>query len=180
MPNIFLISDHHLGHENTFKLFKLADGITPLRPFTSIDEMHKTMVDNHNSVVKPSDKVYFLGDVSFGSKYIHLLDEMNGEKILIKGNHDTLKLSVYMKYFKDVRGSHQFDGVLLTHIPVHPESLARWGVNIHGHLHANRVKGSDGLDDKRYFNVSVEQLNYTPISLEQVKAKVGINATSNI
>ncbi len=56
----------------------------------------------------------------------------------------------------------------MTHIPVHPESLARWGFNIHGHLHTNRVLLANGSVDKRYLNVSVESLkNYIPISLEE-------------
>jgi len=86
--------------------------------------------------------------------------------VLIKGNHDKLKISQYMFYFKDVRGSHQFDGLLLTHIPVHPSSLARWPCNVHGHVHANT------LDDPRYFNVCAEEINYTPISLEQLKSEI--------
>lgn len=167
--NIFFISDWHLGHENCFKTFKLDDGITPLRPFTSLEEMHETIINNHNSVVRLQDKIYVLGDVAMNfKKWKHLLHRMNGEKVLIKGNHDIDDLKHYQEHFKDVRGSHQFDGILLTHIPVHPDSLARWGVNVHGHLHHREVK-LNGTPDKRYFNVGVERLNYTPISLEELK-----------
>ncbi len=169
MSNIFFISDHHFGHANTFQLFKLSDGVTPLRPFSTVEEMDEFMVEKHNSVVSTKDKVYFLGDVVMSHKNLPILKRMNGEKVLIKGNHDTAKVSQYTEYFKDIRGSHQFSGLLMTHIPVHPESLARWGFNVHGHLHANRVKDQFGNIDKRYFNVSVEQLNYTPISLEELK-----------
>jgi calcineurin-like phosphoesterase family protein len=93
---------------------------------------------------------------------------MNGGKVLIKGNHDTLKMSQYEQYFKDIRGSHQLAGILMTHIPVHPESLARWGFNVHGHLHSYKVMLGK-VEDKRYLNVSMEQINYTPISLEDVR-----------
>jgi len=37
-----------------------------------------------------------------------------------------------------------------------------WPVNIHGHLHANRI------DDSRYINVSVEQINYTPVEVDSL------------
>jgi calcineurin-like phosphoesterase family protein len=95
---------------------------------------------------------------------------MNGEKILVKGNHDLCKLSAYAAHFKDIRGSHQFEGLILTHIPIHSESLARWGLNVHGHLHYNVVRMPlSQIPDRRYFNVSMERINYTPISLEQVK-----------
>lgn len=171
---IFFASDYHLGHTNTFRLFKKPDG-SPLRPFSELEEMHETIIERHNKVVKPSDKIYMVGDIAFHHRFLALLDRMNGEKVLIKGNHDTCKVGHYTPYFKDIRAYHQFDGVLISHIPVHPESLARWGINIHGHLHAQNVRLEDGSLDKRYFNVSVEQLDYTPISLEEIKNKIYAN-----
>lgn len=171
MANVFLISDHHLNHSNILTFFE-ADGVTRVRSFVDVDEMNETIISRHNAVVGPGDKTYFLGDVCFSNKALPLVARMNGEKVLIKGNHDKLKLSQYLPYFKDVRGSHQFDGMLLTHIPVHPASLARWGLNVHGHLHTNVVEDVHGNKDYRYFNVCVEQLNYTPISLEEIKAQI--------
>ena len=179
MSNIFLCSDHHLHHENILT-FKLNDDVTPLRSFSSIDEHDEYIIDRHNSVVSDKDRVYFLGDLVFSKKHIHLVDRMKGRKVLIKGNHDKLALKEYLPYFDDIRGSHQFNGMLLTHIPVHTESLGRWPLNVHGHLHANRVKTmrhSNGntfeVDDPRYYSVCMEQLDdYTPISLEQMKKNI--------
>ena len=170
MPNIFFASDHHFHHKNILT-FKDAEGNT-LRDFTDVEHMNEHMVYMHNSVVNPQDKVYFLGDVTMArnAKGLEILARMNGEKVLIKGNHDLCSAQQYLQYFKDIRGSHQFDGMILTHIPIHPESLARWGLNVHGHLHSNVVKLSLAqIPDRRYFNVSVERINYTPISLEQIK-----------
>lgn len=105
-------------------------------------------------------------------------------KILIKGNHDNLDLKDYLPYFDDIRGSHQFDGFLLGHIPVHPDSLGRFGHMIHGRLHANRVmkpntytdRSDDKMPDERYINVSMECLdNYMPVSLEELKKRVKIS-----
>lgn len=170
MANIFFASDHHFHHASilTFK----RDDSTPLREFDSVSHMNEHIVNCHNSVVRPGDKVYFLGDVTMSSKTsaLDILWRMNGEKILIKGNHDLCKLSAYAAHFKDVRGSHQFEGLIMTHIPIHSESLARWGLNVHGHLHHNVVKMPlSQIPDRRYFNVSMERINYTPISLEEVK-----------
>lgn len=170
MSNIFLASDHHLGHTNILT-FRKNDG-SLLREFSSIEEHDEHIISMHNSVVAKGDKTYFLGDVGFSTKILPLLARMNGEKILVKGNHDKLKLSQYLPYFKDIRGSHQFDGLLLTHIPVHPGSLSRWKANVHGHLHSNVVEVSQGVPDTRYFNVSMECINYTPISLEQLKSEI--------
>jgi calcineurin-like phosphoesterase family protein len=172
MANIFFASDHHFHHANILT-FKRDDG-TPLRDFSSVDHMNEHMVNCHNSVVKPNDKVYFLGDVCMDrkSRGLEILARMNGEKILIKGNHDQCKPEAYLQYFKDIRGSHQFEGLIMTHIPIHLESLARWGLNVHGHLHYNVVKMPlSQIPDHRYFSVCMERINYTPISLEEVKAK---------
>lgn len=167
--NIFFASDHHMGHDGPYIRFLREDGRFLRYEFANSDEGDEAMIDRHNSVVRPSDRVYFVGDFCFSKHHLYKLARMNGRKVLIKGNHDTLELKYYLPYFDDIRGVHQFDGMVITHIPVHPESLARWGLNVHGHLHANRVLNSYKQPDPRYFNVSVEQINYTPISLEEIK-----------
>ena len=171
MANIFFASDHHFHHQNILN-FKREDG-SPLRVFDDVDHMNEYMVMQHNRRVRPGDKVYFLGDVTMArnAKSLEILGRMNGEKILIKGNHDLCKPEQYLQYFKDIRSCHQFDGMILSHIPIHLESLGRWGINVHGHLHANRVlMPLSKIPDKRYFCVCMEQLDdYTPISLEEIK-----------
>ena len=169
MPDIFFVSDTHWGHSNILNFTCSISG-NKVRTFDDVNHMNEHMVNQWNSVVKPNSKVYHLGDVAMNKKGLEYLHRCNGEKVLIRGNHDLEKLHVYQEYFKDVRGCHQFDGMLLTHIPVHPDSLGRWGYNVHGHLHTNRVMNSAGHPDPRYLCVCMEQLDdYTPISLEQLK-----------
>ena len=182
MPATFLVSDTHFGHEKTCTMFKRADG-TPLRPFKTVEEMDEEMVRRWNERVGKKDKVYHLGDVVINRKYLEILGRLNGDKVLIRGNHDIFKLEDYTKYFRDVRGYHVMNGMILSHVPVHPESLGRFGVNVHGHLHYQRVKKIVGVDktgaftysdeiDPRYHCVCVEQTDYTPITLEEVKKRV--------
>ena len=169
MANIFLISDTHFNHANCLN-FKRYDG-TPLRPgFTDVNHMDETLIVNWNSVVKPNDKIYHLGDIAMcnSTKFDAVMSRLNGQKILVKGNHDEAKIGSYIKWFKDIRGSCQLDRCILTHIPIHEESLSRWELNVHGHLHANSVM-KDGKKDPRYFCVSVEQINYTPIAFEEIR-----------
>ena len=179
MANTFFISDTHFQHKNILT-FTTNDG-KKLRDFPSIEEMDEFIVTNWNKVVRPQDKVYHLGDVAMSHKHLPILARLNGEKILIKGNHDTGKIEQYIPYFKDIRGSHQFDGKLLTHIPVHVSALNRWSHNIHGHLHSNVVMKevyhicaddppgyTETIPDTRYINVSVELLNYVPISYDEL------------
>lgn len=179
MANTFVISDTHFGHQAASTTFLKSDG-TKLRPFSSAEECDQFMEEAWNRVVKPGDKVYHLGDVAMAGKHLHILDRLNGTKVLIKGNHDMEKLSVYAKYFKDVRGSHMLDKLVLTHVPVHPGSLDRWRGNIHGHLHSyaviapayinsrGKVMYDENREDPKYFCASVERINFTPIEFEAV------------
>lgn len=179
MSNLFFISDTHFHHKNILT-FKLGCG-GHLRNFSSVEEMDETIVNNWNSVVRPQDKVYHLGDFSLG-KNPSIVCRLNGHKRLVRGNHDLHKLREYTAQknsFEEVYGVRHFKGCVLSHVPLHPSCLARWGINIHGHLHANVVtngyfdmNGEPVVDD-RYFNVAVERINYTPISVEEVRKITG-------
>lgn len=183
MSNVFLTSDTHFGHLGVCK-FTRNDGVTKLRPWTDPDEMDEALIKNWNERVKPSDKIYHLGDVVINRRALKTLSRLNGDKVLIRGNHDIFRDDEYREYFRELRAYHVLSGMILSHIPVHPESLGRFGVNIHGHLHANRVKKIRGVDvktgtllysdqdDLRYHCVCVEQTDYAPISLEEVKSKI--------
>ena len=169
MSNVFLISDLHLSHSNILTFLE-PDG-SNLRSFSSIQEHDEQIIHNWNKVVTNNDKVYVLGDVCFKNIHLENIARLNGTKVLIKGNHDELKPSQYLQYFKDIRACAILDKFLLTHIPIHPDSLSRWKANIHGHLHSNVVKLPDGTPDKRYINVSCEQINYTPIPFETIRGR---------
>jgi len=182
MPNVFLTSDTHFGHLGVCKFLK-EDG-SKLRPWDHPDEMDEELVKRWNDVVRPNDKVYHLGDVVLNRKALKTVARLNGDKVLIKGNHDIFKLEEYTPYFRDIRGYHVLNGMVLSHIPMHRESISRFGSNIHGHLHANRVTKPIGVDhdtglvlygneiDPYYFCVSVEHTNYTPISLDEVSDRI--------
>ena len=169
MSNVFLIADTHFGHVGVTKFLR-EDG-SKVRPWDNIDDMNHALISNWNKTVKNKDTVYLLGDVVMNRKYLQILHSLNGEKILIKGNHDSFRLEELSRYFKDISGTHVLHGMLLSHIPIHPDSLYRYTANIHGHLHEKRVL-KEGEIDSRYYSVSVEQIDYTPISLEDLVVKV--------
>lgn len=178
MPgNIFFISDTHFGHEATCTRFKRVDG-SPLRPFANAQEMDEEMVRRWNEVVRENDKVYHLGDVVMSEKHMPTLGRLNGSKRLVRGNHDIFKTKVYLQYFKEIYGVRVLEDMVLTHVPLHPESVTqRWATNIHGHLHANRVELYDDIEhgnypDPLYFSVCVEQIDYRPIELSELRAKI--------
>jgi calcineurin-like phosphoesterase family protein len=164
--SIFVISDHHFFHENILK-FEDEDGVRFRGQFSSVEEMNELMIENHNSVVKPQDKVYFLGDVGFGIKKLpSVLSRLNGHLRLVLGNHDYSQkrdFKVYLEWFEKVMESRQMGPILLTHRPVRLGTEGKVKANVHGHIHEKVI------DDPRYLNVSVEQVNYTPLPFEEVE-----------
>jgi calcineurin-like phosphoesterase family protein len=163
---VFLVSDTHFGHHGVCKFLK-QDG-TKLRPWNAIEEMDEAMVEYWNETVSPDDKVYHLGDYVINRRSMGIASKLNGRKCLIKGNHDIFKLSEYAEHFYDIRAYHVLSNMILSHVPVHESQLERFGVNIHGHLHANRVLDSSGSIDNRYQCVCVEHTNFRPILLDEV------------
>ena len=168
MGDRWIVSDTHFGHENSCVKFKLADGVTPLRPFANAQEMDEHMVYEWNKLVKPSDRVYHLGDVVINRRHLPTVGRCNGRKVLIKGNHDIFKLQDYLPYFDDIRSYHVSpnEGVIFSHIPIARESFERFGVNVHGHTHAN------SLPDPHYICVCVEQTDFKPIHWDDLMVKV--------
>jgi calcineurin-like phosphoesterase family protein len=170
MPSVFLVSDTHFGHKGVCH-FTRSDGVTKLRPFDNPDEMDEFMVKVWNERVGPKDKVYHLGDVVINRKSLGIMSRLNGDKVLIRGNHDIFPDVEYREHFRELRAYHVMNGMILSHIPIHEESLGRFGVNIHGHLHANRVM-KDGAVDARYHNVCVETTDFAPILFEDVIKRI--------
>lgn len=175
MGEIYVISDTHFNHKNILQ-FKDHKGVLfRKRLFDSVSEMNETMIDNWNKVVTPQDKVYHLGDVYFGNaqEADTILKRLNGKKRLVLGNHDNPLAKPIWSNFKKVCMWRHFGhmGLLLTHVPVHLSALRRGLakddqrtlVNIHGHIHQN--KSPDGP----YKCVCVEQVNYTPVNIEEFR-----------
>ena len=177
MPSVFLVSDTHFGHTGVCR-FVRNDGVTKLRPWDTAEEMDEFMVKAWNERVRPTDKVYHLGDVVINRKALGIMRRLNGDTVLIRGNHDIFKDTDYREHVRELRAYHVMNGMILSHIPIHSESLGRFGVNIHGHLHANRVMlpGFNGkitdIVDTRYHCVCVEQTDFAPILFEDVVKRI--------
>jgi calcineurin-like phosphoesterase family protein len=170
MPAVYLVSDTHFGHAGVCRFLR-NDGVTKLRPWDNPEEMDEFMIKAWNERVRPNDKVYHLGDVVINRRALATLARLNGDKVLIRGNHDIFRDTEYREYFRELRAYHVMNGMILSHIPIHEESLGRFGTNIHGHLHANRVM-KDGAVDVRYHCVCVEQTDFAPVLFEDVIKRI--------
>ncbi len=177
MPMIWVTSDLHFNHDREF--------IWKARGFNSVDEMNHAIVDRYNSVVKPEDEVFILGDLMLGRDTVSGLDlisSLNGHKTIIRGNHDSKKrIDAYEACGWQVYNSLYLDYkkylFYLSHYPtmtgnLEVESMHQTILNLFGHTHQT----SNFYNDIPYcFHVGVDSHNCYPISLdsiiEEIKAK---------
>lgn len=127
----YYIADTHFGHENVIRFDE--------RPFSSVDEMDRYLIDAWNSRVQKEDEVYIVGDFVYRASHSieYYAKQLKGQKYLILGNHDKLQPSDEkyfvgidkMKHISDVyKGiNHQ---ICLCHFP-----LAEWNGYYKGHYH---------------------------------------------
>ncbi len=171
MSEVFFIADTHFGHRGIINF----TATKPFRPFGNIEEHDAELVRRWNSVVGKNDIVWVLGDFCFGKRNIPIADQLNGSKRLVMGNHDMYASEDYLKYFHKLYGCAEYKGMILSHIPVHTNQFPRFYMNVHGHLHTHKVMRRDPhsdtirhIPDHRYFNVSCEQINLTPIPFDEI------------
>ena len=159
MSNVWFIGDIHAGHRNVHKFRK---------QFDSEEEHYQHVKANFHKVVKKRDKVFFMGDTAFTLERLQDISTwVCGRKVLICGNHDTdsLPMKVLCEYFDEVYSLHKWHEFWLSHCPIHPEEL-RGKLNVHGHCHHAT------LNDKRYFNTSLENTGFYPVDLNFIRSEM--------
>lgn len=171
MPDIWVTSDTHFNHKNILNF--TDDEGKKVRPFDSVEEMNEVLIQRWNEVVKPGDKIYHLGDVFFGhiDWVVDNWHRLNGKKRLIVGNHDDIPNIVKRGMFEKVDMWRVFTefNLLLTHVPVHESTLnegrfkGRPTINVHGHIHSNPSPSP------LHRCVCVEQTDYRPIHIEELR-----------
>ena len=155
----WVCSDTHFFHSNIIKYCQ--------RPFNSIEEMNENFIQNWNSVVKPNDTIYHLGDFGFGSleKLSYIFSKLNGYKILISGNHDKDSLQLpwnLITPYYELKYNGQL--ICMMHYPIkiwnkkHHGSICLGG---HSHLKTNEFK-------ERYMDVGVDCNEYFPVDINKI------------
>ena len=190
MSRTWVYSDPHFYHQNICKFAKYNGD--KLRPWDDAELMTEEMIEWYNELVDDADRVYILGDVAFSAANMQKsVSRLKGRKVLVPGNHEPTKMRKYFDLFDDVRGYVVKQGFIMSHIPIHEQSLSRWQLNIHGHLHNNFVtmdyiNGSDTpkdetydplnetLADRRYYCACVERTNFRPKLLDEILHERGL------
>lgn len=179
MPEKFYISDWHYGHKNCLAFDN--------RPFTTIEQMNTALVERWNSVVKPGDSVYVLGDMFWcnADTAIPILNSLAGEIFLVKGNHDRCHIKRFVDQFVKVSEYMEIEDkdrkVVLCHypIPCFKNHFYGW-YHLYGHVHNsfeyNMMEHTKFLMKELYdrpcnmFNVGAMMpwMDYTPRTLDEI------------
>ena len=169
MRKTFLISDEHYFHSNIINICE--------RPFKDVEEMNNEIIKLHNQTVKKDNLVIHFGDFCFGNveKIRSVLERLNGDHVICLGNHDHKSPKKYFEagFLEVYKYPIIMDGFyILSHQPVFLNKNMPY-VNIHGHLHDTNMdlKLDNGVN--LYYNISVEQIGYKPIDLNEIKKYYG-------
>lgn len=166
----FYIADMHLGHENVIPFDN--------RPFRSVNEMNRALIDNWNRKVGQEDDVYIIGDFSYRSETdpVWYLEQLKGKKHLIQGNHDgeLLKNHKAMEYLVSVdKMLFVKDGrerIVLCHFPIAEwNGLYHGSWHIYGHIHARRSRTSEFMkSQKKALNAGCMLNGYEPVTFAEL------------
>jgi calcineurin-like phosphoesterase family protein len=160
--DIWFTSDTHYGHANVIEYCK--------RPFKDVQEMNEALIENFNSLVKPEDEVYHLGDFSFSRDPYRVASRLNGRIHLILGNHDNKRAMRDCKFVwvKDVYllrdGKDKF---WLSHY-----AHLRWPKSHHGTYHLFGHSHGNLQGYGRSMDVGVDCTDYKPIHIDDVVYKL--------
>lgn len=180
---IFFTSDLHFGHENVIRFDN--------RPFNTVEEMDEEMIKRWNTKVGKGDIVYVLGDFIWKAatnEAVSIIRRLNGQIILIKGNHDRFLHNAAAK--KAFAGIKDYDDIcvtledgttrrcILSHYFIPFYNGHRYqAIHLHGHSHfteesAEEVRITTELNEKGYdlkiYNVGCMYWNYTPVTLDEI------------
>jgi len=156
LMNVFVISDHHFYHENIIRYCN--------RTFKSLRKMNYTMIGKWNSVVSEYNTVLHLGDFSFGNSRIR--KHLNGKIYMVKGNHDKHGIAWYENVgITMIKKPFMIGNFLFSHKPKH--DIEENIINICGHSH-NKIPLLTESGSNKFYNVSVENLDYTPIRIKDL------------
>jgi calcineurin-like phosphoesterase family protein len=171
MSKTFFIGDTHFGHNSISKKFRTE---------FSTDEEHDELI--HKNIMKVADKrnhLYLMGDIALKVDEFYRVKSYieNFESVhIVLGNHDHKSFAKFViEHGGYVHGLIKKWGMWLSHCPINYQERWSTTANVHGHMHDNEImKEQDGvlIPDPYYINVSCEQINYSPISMEDIKAKV--------
>jgi len=168
---VWFTSDSHASHRNIIKYCN--------RPFKSVEEMNAKLIENWNALIEPGGLTFHLGDFCFGTieNWKDFRSQLNGDIILIKGNHDKFQNGQIKHLFLDVFDFLEIDvkdedapngwqHITLCHYALRVWNRSHYGAySLFAHSHGTLPDDPNSLS----FDVGVDCHNYKPISYNRVK-----------
>jgi len=164
----FFTADTHFGHKN---ICNFAE-----RPFGDVQQMDEHLVLRWNECVKQGDRVFHLGDFSYypREKTERLLNRLNGNIFLVRGNHDKVIKGSITDKFGWVKDYYELKEVavgeskkiVLCHYAFKVWNKSHYGSwHLHGHSHGSL--DDDGLG--KIMDVGIDNHpDYAPFHLDEV------------
>lgn len=163
----FYTSDLHFDHSNMI--------IYENRPWKTVEEMSKGLVDNINKLVGEEDELYILGDFTLRSQHNRIIELRNAIKCkhvhLVVGNHDYFAKNAWAKDlfetvtpYKEIHDGDQ--KLVLCHFPILYWNRMEESIHLYGHMHSR--KGMQHPNPRAY-NVGVDVNHYFPVTLDEIK-----------
>lgn len=166
---IFFTSDQHYGHK---RIIEYAH-----RPFPDVQTMNEQMILRYNTVVKPEDTTYHLGDFAFldWEAATKIFQRLNGNKVWVFGNHDR-KLRLEPRFVKQWGWARDLteikvDGqsITLCHYAMKVWNKSHHGAwQLYGHSHGSMPDDPKTLS----LDVGVDCWDFTPVSYSQVAERM--------
>ena len=174
MCRVYLIGDTHFQDTDILRYEN--------RPFETIWEEEETLIENWNKTVNQDDMVWHLGDFSIQlpkEDVKRILNELNGKKFLIMGNHDNFLTDKEWEECGFIKAYDRpiiyDDFYLLSHKPMYMTRNMPY-VNIFAHVHNNPMYNTVSEVGRC---VSAERTYYTPILFKQIKKELHRERTKN-
>jgi len=150
----WFIADTHLSHKKILAITQ--------RPYDSIEDHDTAVLAGINSRVKYRDRLYILGDFSFGDIEAHRKRIICSEVVLIRGNHDIVKNWMVPGVFSQVVDTKEVkvrgEKCFLSHYPHFFWPASHYGsYHLYGHLHGQREETMSTIfPERRSMDVGVD------------------------
>jgi calcineurin-like phosphoesterase family protein len=150
-------------------------GVSLMYRHIDIPLMNRTLFANWNAVVQPGDVTFLLGDFCLKNKgrILELMAEfgpLNGDVILVKGNHDRCTNGFYRSLgWRAAGGPIRVGELTLSHRPPMYTETKPGGIYLCGHVHtAWAEKTFKTVPGARIINVGVDVRGFRPVQLSEL------------
>jgi calcineurin-like phosphoesterase family protein len=159
---VMFTADQHFGHENIIKFCE--------RPFKDVNHMNEVMVERWNNAVEPGQTVFHLGDFAYrgGVDFVkRTLARLNGNVILIQGNHDHRRTLDFFRAVHDMAEVTVGDQrIIMCHY-----GMRVWNHSFRGswHLYGHSHGTLPARQDRKELDIGVDCWNFSPVTFWEIE-----------